>query len=1820
MSCEFLSAPGPRRVSRARRLSDALLSGELGDRLSVPLVSRTRRLSDALLQVVPNFPSSYHSPVSKLAKVLSRNKSQNNGQPFTFTNTEWLEASFQKRECVKIIPSSKDSNRCCCGLPIHAHSIPLMVPVPANARDGTCTPIDLIANPTEHWNPSKHTVPLPTDAYGCIDFRGGTQTNKAQYIRLSHDTRPELVLTLLLREWGLEKPKLLITVNGGKANFELQPKLKKSLRKGLLKAAKTTGAWIFTGGTNTGVTKHVGDALVTEKSPRIKGGRVVSIGITPWGIIEKRNDLVGKKMDIPFHSMSAPRSRLVGLNKHHAYFLMVDNGTTGKYGAEIALRRKLEKFISTQRLSANFYTPLVCLVIEGGTNTIRAVLEYVTDTPPVPVVVCDGTGRAADLIAFAHKYAVEDGGPGPLDDMQEQIIQTIQKTFNVAPELAVKLHGELIQCVKRKHLITVFRVSGERVDDELDQVIMTALFKARHLSPVEQLSLALTWNRCDVARKEIFVYGQEWPTGSLDQAMLEALENDRVDFVRLLLENGVNMNKFLTIVNLETLYNSKKGPANTLEYLVRDVVPKMPKNYQYSLIDIGLVVNQLIGHGFRSSYTRRKFRYRYDVSKGQGQTSPMKPKATVKMRALHKTSTDISFKIPTFSLPASTMESPEHHQDDFRTSGGCFDYPFSELIIWAVLTKRKEMAKLMWRHGEQALSKALVASRLCQAMANEAADDDLDVEIYDELTNFGKEFESLAVDLLDYCYHLDDDLTQHLLTAALDNWSRKTCLSLAVIAKNLSFLAHPISQAILADLWMGGLRMRKNPVFKIIIGLFFPPSIAKLEFKTREELELMPQTEEELHAIEMLGTEEFLSMFQWFMKDREDSDSNSSNSSNATSRRSSFHAPPVIDIDSDSSLELGRFRAKSDTIRREILESMSNGGQNLAINSPQSSQNSPVEDESATEDNKEETEVCLNDYGTTTFKIDNPTVRKKTRPLRLKKKLYEFYAAPITKYYCHSIAYAIFLVVYTYICLVRTPKFPNIPEWYVAACQVCFGCEKIRTFLITEPVELRLKLDVWISETKWNVFDSVAVFFYLMTFAVRFDPVNVPYVHAAYSTIICYWYIRSLKLIGVNKYFGPYVMMIGQMIENMIYFIVLLLVVLMAFGVCRQSILYPNEEFHWRLVRHIFYQPYFMLYGEVFAPDIEPECNEDCLEYGECGTAIDGSLLVPCHTGRWITPIIMTVYLLVANILLINLLIASFNTIYNKVSAMSQQLFNFQRFAIVMEYEEKPILPAPFILISHFHLLGKYIYRRAKGRNTRFETGLKLFLSRFDMERLYDFEEEGVEGLMRTKDEEAQQNLSTKVRNLVEMADDIKFKTDDIHRWRGDMQDSSANIDFRLQRLEEIAEQTANQLTVIHRFMTTTDINPDEFESNGSSPSRPSSTVPGERQPGILELKGIGERSKSMSKSERGDVSPMDEHHIDRQDTMESEPLEYADMTPKDELKAIEKTAKAMIDQPPPRPQESPTRKSSIISGRRVKLRHLSSGASSIDGQKIVRENSSKKKRRSRRRKATESSEEDAAAAGPRIPLIGSLDQQHVSEEDAEALGVKSNLVLNPVTDEEFLDEADDQLLGDLAYTSRSPFLRSQSEVVPTLSRLTSAEGARSSCNDESDENNSMKRFGRAYSTKSRRRAVSNRDYTSITDELECLIAESPNQETSSSPPPGIKIETDNLRDAEEVDYILMESLINRRLRRDSTNLQASLEDLVTKSIRDPDSKVPSVVPSPAEERAATSSKREGTVRIRLGSDTDQVEVEFIDEVGSEAKPEMVPDSPSSPKDGDAHC
>ena len=51
--------------------------------------------------------------------------------------------------------------------------------------------------------------------------------------------------------------------------------------------------------------------------------------------------------------MSNPLSKLSVLNNSHTHFILADNGTLGKYGAEVMLRRQLEKHISLQKINTS---------------------------------------------------------------------------------------------------------------------------------------------------------------------------------------------------------------------------------------------------------------------------------------------------------------------------------------------------------------------------------------------------------------------------------------------------------------------------------------------------------------------------------------------------------------------------------------------------------------------------------------------------------------------------------------------------------------------------------------------------------------------------------------------------------------------------------------------------------------------------------------------------------------------------------------------------------------------------------------------------------------------------------------------------------------------------------------------------------------------------------------------------------------------------------------------------------------------------------------------------------------------------------------------------------------------------------------------------------------------------------------------------------------------------------------------------------------------------------------------------------------------------
>ncbi|XP_073442999.1 transient receptor potential cation channel subfamily M member 1 isoform X2 [Dendrobates tinctorius] len=1246
----------------------------------------------------------------------------------------WIEKTFFKRECIYIVANSKDSNRCCCGQLITQH-----VPAPQNAiANKTGEENKQLEAVPEKWSIGKHTQLNPTDAFGILEFQGGGHSNKAMYIRVSYDTKPDSLLHLMVKEWQLELPKLLISVHGGLQNFEMQPKLKQVFGKGLIKAAMTTGAWIFTGGVSTGVIRHVGDALKDHSSK--SRGRICAIGIAPWGIVENKEDLIGKDVTKPYQTMSNPLSKLSVLNNTHTHFILADNGTLGKYGAEVKLRRQLEKHISLQKINTRLGqgVPVVALIVEGGPNVISIVLECLREEPPIPVVICDGSGRASDILSFAHKYSEEAGIIS--ESLRDQLLVTIQKTFNYSRNQAHQLFVVLMECMRKKELITVFRMGSEGQQD-IEMAILTALLKGTNASAPDQLSLALAWNRVDIARSQIFVFGHHWPplgslttadganqekekrspapqtkgprgkgkgkkkgkgkeepeeetdprkiellnwVNSLEQAMMDALVLDRVDFVKLLIENGVNMQRFLTIPRLEELYNTRLGPPNTLHYLVRDVKKgNLPPDYHVSLIDIGLVLEYLMGGAYRCHYTRKNFRTLYNNLFG-----PKRPKA-LKLLGMEDD------EPPTKGKKKKKKKEEEIDIDVDDPEVSRFQYPFHELMVWAVLLKRQKMALFLWQRGEETMAKALVACKLYKSMAHESSESELVDDISQDLDNNSKDFGQLAVELLDQSYKHDEQVAMKLLTYELKNWSNSTCLKLAVAAKHRDFIAHTCSQMLLTDMWMGRLRMRKNPGLKVILGILFPPTILFLEFRSHDDLSFHTSKEYE--------------------EGKEKEDDNMDGNADANSRKG-----------------------------------------------------------------------------------DEENGHRKQRSIPIGTKIYEFYNAPIVKFWFYTISYLAYLMLFNYIILVKMERWPSLQEWIVISYIVTLALEKVREILMSEPGKLSQKVKVWLQEY-WNITDLVAISVFLIGAMLRLQ--NQPYMgygRVIYCVDIIFWYIRVLDIFGVNKYLGPYVMMIGKMMIDMLYFVIIMLVVLMSFGVARQAILHPDEEPSWRLARNIFYMPYWMIYGEVFADQIDlyaMEINPPC---GENLYDDDGKRLPPCIPGAWLTPAIMACYLLVANILLVNLLIAVFNNTFFEVKSISNQVWKFQRYQLIMTFHDRPVLPPPMIIFSHMYIILKRLCCRCRkmqeGDQDERDRGLKLFLNDEELKKLYEFEEQCVEEYFQEKEDEQQSSNDERIRVTSERVENMSMRLEEVNEREHFMKASLQTVDLRLSQLEELSGRMVNAL------------------------------------------------------------------------------------------------------------------------------------------------------------------------------------------------------------------------------------------------------------------------------------------------------------------------------------------------------------------------------------------------------------------------------------------
>uniref|UniRef100_A0A8C0FR01 non-specific serine/threonine protein kinase n=1 Tax=Bubo bubo TaxID=30461 RepID=A0A8C0FR01_BUBBB len=1193
----------------------------------------------------------------------------------------WIEEVFSKRECAHIIPSSKDPHRCpagcqvcqnlircCCGRLIGDHpGVDCSWPVYQSAPQ----------KDSGEWSVQKHTKMSPTDAFGTINFQDGDHTYHAKYIRLSYDSNLDQLLHLMVKEWQMELPKLVISVHGGIQNFKLPSKVKQVFSKGLVKAAETTGAWIITEGINSGVSRHVGDALKGRASPHLR--KICAVGIPPWGIIENQRDLIGKDVVCLYQTLGNPLSKLSTLNSMHSHFLMADDGTVGKYGNEMVLRRNLEKYISLQKIHTRMGqgVPVVGLVVEGDPNVILMVWEYVRASPAVPVVVYEGTGRAADILAFTHKHTGDTGELRP--QVKEEVLVMIQNTFSLGQKQSSHLFHVLMECMEHRESITIFDAESEDQQD-IDLAILTALLKGTSMPASDQLDLALAWNQLDIAKKHILVYGQHWKVGALEQAMLDALVMDRVDFVKLLIEHGVNMHRFLTISRLEELYNTVNSPHSS-------------RTLTWSSVAYN---KYLLGGAYRSSYTRKHFRILYNDLYRKHKSNQTGSKMGSAESTLHsqffRTAQPYKYKERSTAFHKCKKKSKEdiNFAENYESSG--FIYPYNDLLVWAVLMKRQKMAMFFWQHGEEAMVKAVVACKLYRAMAREAKQSNMVDDTSEELKKYSKEFGQLALDVLEKAFKQNEQMAMKLLTYELKNWSNSTCLKLAVSVGLRPFVSHTCTQMLLTDMWMGRLKMRKNSWFKVIMSILLPPTILMLEFKSKAEMSHVPQSQD-------------FHQFTWYHGDE--------------SPTSSKDALSLKDYDVE------KVAQKSD-------ESRVDGGQgNL------------------------------------------PGTRK----------IYEFYNAPIVKFWFHTMAYMAFLMLFTYTVLVKMEPRPSVQEWLVIIYIFSTAVEKVREVFISEPGKFRQKVKVWIYEY-WNFTDSVAIILFMIGFGLRWsDPPVQTAGRLLYCLDIIFWYARLLDLFAVNQHAGPYLTMIGKMTANMFYIVVMMAIVLLSFGVSRKAILSPEEPPSWTLARDIVFQPYWMMFGEVYAGEIDVcETNEDC------------------PPGSFLTPFLQAVYLFVQYIIMVNLLIAFFNNVYYDLKAISNKLWKYNRYRYIMTYHEKPWLPPPFILLSHIGLLINRIFHHQPPNELDQEegdVGLKLYLSDEELKKLHDFEEQCVEKYFHEKNESLSSSDSERIRLTTERVEEMFLQLKEVHEKVFCIKESLLSLDSQLGHLQDLSALTVDILKVL---------------------------------------------------------------------------------------------------------------------------------------------------------------------------------------------------------------------------------------------------------------------------------------------------------------------------------------------------------------------------------------------------------------------------------------
>ncbi|CAG2246292.1 TRPM3 [Mytilus edulis] len=301
-----------------------------------------------------------------------------------------------------------------------------------------------------------------------------------------------------------------------------------------------------------------------------------------------------------------------------------------------------------------------------------------------------------------------------------------------------------------------------------------------------------------------------------------------------------------------------------------------------------------------------------------------------------------------------------------------------------------------------------------------------------------------------------------------------------------------------------------------------------------------------------------------------------------------------------------------------------------------------------------------------------------------KTRVYLFYDAPIVKFLFYLVTYLAFVVIFSIFVLTDlhplSEKTPSVFEYMTWLWTLSLAIEEIRQIAQPSKGSFQRNIVFW-AKNVWNIFDMLMYLLFFVSVMARCLLISDEFYYArlAYAITLAMFIFRTMHFFFVARYLGPKVVMIGRLIGDLAFFFALFALFVFSFGIMYQAILFPNSLLSpWELFKDLIYLPYWQMYGELNLERIEGEepskCTSNPVLYAN-GT------MPRCAQKSQFNSLILAIYLVLTNIVLVNLLIAMFSRTFEKVEDNAETIWKFNRYALVYEYYDRPM--SQYLIVIH---------------------------------------------------------------------------------------------------------------------------------------------------------------------------------------------------------------------------------------------------------------------------------------------------------------------------------------------------------------------------------------------------------------------------------------------------------------------------------------------------------------------------------------------------------